>query len=231
MSRLIKRGTSVTGGIRPIVYGTETVAPARSDFHSPIKSDNKPEELKIAEEIKARAYKEALDRAEMDINVLLEEKTAELEAKFLCQIEEMQKEHAAKLSRLQEITSAIELQGKEYINNLEPFVVTLTMHALHKLTGKKEIFEELMRGIIAHAIGELAPNETIMVRLSEQDKQIFSIDGNPIVDKVEQIIFDDSLPSGGCMIESGNTRIDLSIFSALDGIQSALTSKMREETD
>ena len=229
MSRLIKRGTSVNGGIRPISYGAEIVGSVQSGFDNPVKFESKPPELKIAEEIKAQAYREAMQQAENDINILLEKKTAELEEKFLREVEQIQKEYADKISRLQGIMLAIESQGKEYITNLEPFVVTLTMHALHKLTGKKEIFEVLIKEIIAHAIGNLESGQKITVKLSEQDKQYLSTDGNPLKDMAENIIFDDSLPPGSCMIESSNTTVNASLPNALNGIQSALTTEIEKK--
>lgn len=124
---------------------------------------------------------------------------------------------------------------EQFIKDSEATVINLVLEIAEKIL-KKEINEddELIFNLVQSGLKRITQTEVLKIRVSESDYiNLVSLKKRilPLLDKVEdiQIIQDDNIEQGACIMETDSGKIDSGIQTQLDFIRRTFEELMKSE--
>ena len=110
-------------------------------------------------------------------------------------------------------------------------VVDLAMVVARELIGREvDVDRQILVTGIEEGLQQVAGHERVQVRLGKADLDAVAALRPDLKEKVE-LVADDSLPPGGCVIESSRSVIDRSLGPRLDAVRTALLASLEKEDE
>ncbi|HEY4082277.1 MAG TPA: FliH/SctL family protein [Burkholderiaceae bacterium] len=187
------------------------------------------EELLKTEFARARAegqqqgFQEGLSRAQTEIETKVETLRQQLSAEF----EERDKARAQRVgASVSTLNTALERQRElldQRIASIEEQGIALAFEALCKILGDTARKRETLQATISNALSKLRDGRIQKLVLHSSDMQLV-MDSEPsswlpVPLEALQLVADDSLPPGSCILESAGLSLDISLGTQLARVQ------------
>lgn len=129
---------------------------------------------------------------------------------------------------LKDIAEAVRQAHEDFLRNLEPQVVKLASAiAARILQRESQVDRELVLTTVRSALGKMADRAHIRIRANPNDLQVLRNHRNHLLEEFDgiahlEIIPDDTIRSGGSVVESEKLHVDAQFDAQLDGILNSL---------
>ncbi len=127
-----------------------------------------------------------------------------------------------------EAVSSLREARESFLETLEPEVLSLAIRiATQVLRREIRSDPELVRSTVRAALEHLADRESMTIRVNSRDLEVLREHNVTLLDGVEgaehlEVLADESIESGGCVVESESVHVDATVESQLQRIIDAL---------
>lgn len=172
--------------------------------------EKEEERIKELEFAKEEAYKKGYSDAEQN---------------FKREIEKLKNEYASLVNSFREAVTQLVGEREKIWRESEPEIIRLIIIISKKILGYEMDNNgvKIIKHVVKEALSYAHEKKVVAVRLSLEDiKKINTLEGINIVDQNIKIVEDETVASGGCIIETDFGNIDSQIETRWEEVQKAL---------
>jgi len=197
-------------------------APARTDSPPTVAFSGPGPEHHQGYEVGLR---EGLKDAEGQFEQRLQATVKKLEAQATAQSEQVARDHAARLSRLDQLLGGIEQVVSARLDQLEPEVVALAYESICKIIGTRAFEPEFVAETVRHSIKQLRGGKLLSVRLHPLDLDALAshAEGRALLERHSSVQWtaDPQSARGGCALQTDQGSLDATLLTQLTRLREA----------